>query len=303
MSTGDFRACMLRTLPSVVLVCLLTLPVAAQSKGGTIAFTTNDEGMPVIPVTVGEATSLSVVLDTGGGLAVLAPSVIERVHGVPAGQFTGFRMTGEQLNIPLFTISRLVIGPMEKKDVLVGSWDVLDKIHLDGLVSLSQFRDQPFTLDFDNRILIFETAKTLAKRRASAVLSPIQLDDFRGISLDMFSQFLLAGRPGQCEIDTGSPISTINARYMKSLGIQPDDKDVRKVEKRTIAGGSEIRYDARVPGIALASSPKIEIQHPRVSFVDIIYDCVVGVDFWSGKTLTVDISNRQIMVSAASSSR
>ncbi len=286
-----------------MLFCFLALPMAAQSKGGTIAFTTNQDGMPVIPVTAGEATTLSVILDTGGGLAVLAPSVIEKVHGVPAGQFTGFRMTGERLNIPLFTIPRLAIGPMEKKDVLVGSWDVLDKIHIDGIVSLSQFRDQPFTLDFGSKTLIFESAKTLAKRRANAVVSPIQLDDLRGISLDMFSQFLIAGHPGQCEVDTGSPISTVNTRYMKSLGIEPDGKDVRKVEKRTIAGAPEIRYDTRVSGITLAASPKIDIQHPQVSFVDIIYDCVVGVDFWAGKTLTVDIPNRQIMLSAASASR
>jgi hypothetical protein len=303
MPSSESCARVLRRLSYAMLLSLLALPMAAQSKGGTIAFTTNEDGMPVIPVTAGEGTLLSVVLDTGGGLAVLAPSVIEKVHGVPAGQFTGFRMTGERLNIPLFTIPRLVIGPTERKDVLVGSWDVLDKIHLDGLVSLSQFRDQPFTLDFDNKTLIFETAKTLAKRRVNAVVSPIQLDDVRGISLDMFSQFLIAGHPGQCEIDTGSPIATANVRYMKSLGIEPDGKDVRKVEKRTIAGAPEVRYDTRVSGIALAASPKVDIEHPRVSFVDIIYDCVVGVDFWSGKTLTVDIPNRQIMVSPVSSSR
>jgi len=285
-----------------MLVCFLTLPMAAQTKSRTIAFTTNEEGMPVIAVTAGAATRLSVVLDTGGGLAVLAPSVIEKVHGAPAGQFTGFRMTGERLNIPLFTIPRLVIGPMEERDVLVGSWDVLDKIHVDGLISLSQFRDQAFTLDFANKTLTFEIRKTLDKRRANAVVSPIRLDDFRDVSLDMFSEFLIAGHPGQCEIDTGSPVSTVNTRYMKPLGIQPDDKDVRKVEKRTIAGGTEIRYDTKVSGIALAAAPKIDIRHPQISFVDVIYDCVVGVDFWSGKTLTVDTPDRQIMVSAVSSS-
>lgn len=273
--------------------------MVAQPKTRTIAFTTNSDGMPVIPVTVGEATQLSVVLDTGGGLAVLAPSVIEKVHGIPAGQFTGFRMTGERLDIPLFTIPRLVIGPMEKKDVLVGSWDVLDKIHLDGLVSLSQFRDQPFTLDFGSKMLTLETPKTLANRRASAAVSSIKFDDVRSVSLDMFSQFLLAGHPGQCEIDTGSPISTITTRYMKALGVEPDSKDVRKVERKTIAGAPEIRYDTSLSEIALAASPKIAILHPRVSFVDVIYDCVLGVDFWSGKALTVDIPGRQIMVSTS----
>lgn len=284
---------------SAMLLLLLTLPVAAQSKIISIAFTTNPDGMAVIPVTVGEATPLNVVLDTGAGLAVLAPSVIEKVRGVPAGEFSGFRMTGERLDISLYSIPRLAIGPMEQKNVLVGSWDVLDKIHLDGIVSLSQFRNQPFTLDFVNRMLTFETVKTLANRRASAVVSPIQLDDVRGISIDIFSQFLLAGHPRQCEVDTGSPTSTLNTRYMKPLDIQEDGKDVRKVQRRTIAGVPEVRYDTHISEIALAA--KIRIEHPPVSFVDVIYDCVVGVDFWAGKSLTVDIPGRDLMVSTAAS--
>ena len=300
MSNGNPCPLVLQKLLFGLFLCTLTLPIVAQPPARAVAFTTNSDGMPIIPVTAGEATPLTLILDTGAGLAVLAPSVIEKVHGIPAGQFTGFRMTGERLDIPLFTIPRLVIGPMEKKDVLVGSWDVLDKLHLDGIVSLSQFKDQPFTLDFGNKLLIFENAKTLAQRRANAVVSPIQLDDFRGVSLDMFSQFLLAGRPGQCDIDTGSPISTVNIRYMKLLGVDPDSKDVRKVERKTIAGAPEIRYDTRLPEIALATAPKVDILHPQISFVDVIYDCVVGVDFWSGKALTVDIPDRQIMVSTPS---
>lgn len=296
---------MLNTLPrsraltfifSALLLMILTMPMLAQSNTTSIAFTTNSDGMAMIPVTVGESTPIKVILDTGAGLAVLAPSVIEKVHGVPAGVFTGFRMTGERLDISVYRIPRMAIGPTEQKDVLVGSWDVLDKLHLDGIVSLSQFKDQPFTLDFGKKLLTFETAKTLAKRRIDAVISPIQLDDVRGISIDMFAQFLLAGQPGQCEIDTGSPISTLNIRYMKLLDIQEDGKDVRKIQRRTIAGVPEVRYDTHISEIALAASPKISVAHPPVSFVDTIYDCVVGVDFWAGKAVTVDIPGRQIIV-------
>jgi Aspartyl protease len=281
---------------SAMLLMLLTMPMLAQSKTASIAFTTNSDGMAMIPVTVGESTPIQVVLDTGAGLAVLAPSVIEKIHGVPAGVFTGFRMTGERLDISLYKIPRMTIGPIEQKDVLVGSWDVLDRLHLDGIVSLSQFKDQPFTLDFGKKLLTFETAKTLAKRRTDAVVSPIQLDEVRGISIDMFAQFLLAGQPGQCEIDTGSPTSTLNIRYMKPLDIQEDGKDVRKIQRRTIAGVPEVRYDTHISEIALAASPKVSVAHPPVSFGDVIYDCVVGVDFWAGKEVTVDIPGRQLTV-------
>lgn len=84
---------------------------------------------------------------------------------------------------------------------------------------------------------------------------------------------------------------------MQPLGIEKDGKDVRKIERRTIAGAAQIRYDTKLPHIALTGAPQISLAHPAVEFSDIIYDCVIGLDFWSGKTLTVDIPGHQILVS------
>ena len=52
----------------------------------------------------------------------------------------------------------------------------------------------------------------------------------------------------------------------------------------------------RSAGIALADHPGIGLEHPRVSFADIIYDCVIGIEFWSGRTLTIDIPHLQLIV-------
>jgi hypothetical protein len=35
-----------------------------------------------------------------------------------------------------------------------------------------------------------------------------------------------------------------------------------------------------------------------VSFSDIIYDCVVRINFWSGKVVTIDIARLQLIVAA-----
>jgi hypothetical protein len=40
----------------------------------------------------------------------------------------------------------------------------------------------------------------------------------------------------------------------------------------------------------------VAVEHPRVSFANIIYDCAVGVDFWAGKVVTFDIPGRQLIV-------
>jgi hypothetical protein len=287
----------MRKMVSIAVCLLMTLPLLAESKAVSIPFVTNSDGMVIVGATIGGNIPIHVIFDTGAGVDVFPPSLIEKVHGKPAGQFTGFRMTGERLDIPLFVIPELSVGPVTKKNVLVGSFDVLDQMHLEGIVSLNDFRQQPVTFDFPNKQVIFESKKSLAARRSTGSSAPLQVDDERGVILDIFSQFLLANQAGQCEIDTGSQSATVNMRYMAALGIDKDAKDVKKRERRTIAGATQVRYDTDLPGISLAAAAHVGLAPAHVSFSDIIYDCVVGVEFWAGRAFTVDISDRQIVVS------
>jgi hypothetical protein len=212
------------------------------------------------------------------------------------GQFSGFRMTGERLDIPLFVISELSVGPIVKKDAIVGSWKELDNVHLEGLISVSSFRQQPFTFDFVHKIIVFETPLTLDQRRLEGKPSRLAFNDQRGISLDIFADFLIGAESSQCEIDTGSPGPTVSRRLMVVLGIPKSGKEVRMHQSHTRGGIVESRYETTVPRIALTSWPAIALVRPKVLFSDIIYDCVVGVNFWSGKSVTFDIANRELIV-------
>lgn len=280
---------------------LITSPLLAKPKPVSIPLTTNSDGMVIVPATLGATVPMHVILDTGAGLDVIAPSLIAKVHGRPAGQFTGFRMWGERLDIALFTVPEISVGPLVKKNALVGTWDVLDQLHLDGIISTNDFRRQPFTLDFANKQLVFETGKTLSKRKAEGSLAPLQMDDERGITLDLFSEFAFGKQTGQCEIDTGSPKATISTRYMADLGIDKDAKDVRKQERKTIAGAAIVNYWTTLQQISLAAAPQVSLAPAKVAFSDIIYDCVIGLDFWHDRALTIDIPDRQLIVSAPSS--
>ena len=290
----------MKKLIAAILFLLISLPLLAKSKPAAIPFTLNSDGMVVVTATLGGTIPMHVILDTGAGLDVLAPSLIEKVHGRPAGQFTGFRMTAERLDIALFIVPELAVGPVVKKDALVGTWDVLDQMHLDGIISAGDFRQQPFTLDFPNKQLIFETEKSLGKRKADGKLALLQTDDARGISLDLFSRFTFGKQTEQCNIDTGSPKATISTRYMADLGIDKDGKDVRKQAHKTIGGADVVNYWTTLPQISLASAPQVSLAPARVSFTDIIYDCVIGVDFWHDRVVTIDIPDRQLIVPLAS---
>jgi hypothetical protein len=276
---------------------------SGPSAGGPVVvhFTTAG-GLLLVPASAG-AVPIQAILDTGAGLDILPPSLIAKLHGRPAGQFSAHRMTGERLDVPLFVVPEISIGAAVTKDAVVGAWDMLDTLHVDGIISVNQLRGRPFTIDFADSALTFETPQSLARRRSAGRSSPLQVDDRRGIALDLFAPFLIGDQPGQCELDTGSQTARASLRYMAALGIAPDRGDVVKVERPTITGATEVRYTTRVPMIALASAPAIARSRPRVFFSDIIYDCVIGTEFWSGLALTIDIAGRELIVSREVSAR
>jgi hypothetical protein len=90
---------------------------------------------------------------------------------------------------------------------------------------------------------------------------------------------------------------------MAPLAIDKDGKDVKKREQKNSDGVTTVRYMTTLPKIALAAAPEIAIANAPTTFADIIYDCVVGLDFWLGKVLTIDISGRQLIASDSSLSR
>jgi hypothetical protein len=271
---------------------------SAQRIPPAVPFTiASDTGLMMIAGATGPQNVSSFVFDTGAGLTVLAQSLVDKLGGKPAGQYTGFRLSGERLDVQLYIIPELSIGPVTQRQVLVGGWDGLDKLHLSGIIALSFFRNQPFTLDFQHQQLFFETGISLAHRRSTGNLVSIQLDDQRGISLDIFAPFLVSSHPAQCEVDTGSQGNIFSSRYMKLLGLDANSSGVRKSEHTSILGNKEYRYNATLPTLQLEGNPSTAQQQTPTLFEDIIYDCNVGIGFWAGHLVTFDIPDKVLIVS------
>jgi hypothetical protein len=287
----------MRNTPVVIVVLLIAISaVAASKKPVEIPFTSSPEGLLIVPATLGGTIPAHLIFDTGAGLDVLAPSVVEKLHGKPAGEFTAFRMRGDRLDVSLFIVPEIAVGAMVKKNALVGTWDLLDKLHLEGIVSLNDFRQQPVTIDFANKVVAFETAKSLTRRHTVGKASPLRSNDQRGVALDIFSDFLIDNQTGDCEIDTGSQNATVSTRFMELLAIDKNGPNVQKREEKNAVGMPVVRYSTTLPKITLVAAPQIGLNSAPTSFSDIIYDCVIGIDFWAGKALTIDIPGRQLLV-------
>jgi Aspartyl protease len=277
--------------------------IVAQRPPERIPFAPASDGLWRISGSTGSADPHEFILDTGAGITVLSQRLVVKLGGKPAGQYTGFRMTGERLDLQLYTIPELRIGPIVRKQVLVAGWAGLDNLpidgttlHLEGIVALDFFRDQPVTLDFEHHQLLFETPDSLAQRRRTETTVPALLDDERGLSFTLFAPFLVGSHPAECEVDTGSQMYVVNLRYMDMLGMQKESEAVKKLEHTSILGTKEVRYQA-TSSIALEGLPASGLQNVPVLFEDLIYDCNVGTEYWAHRAVTFDIPHKSLIVS------
>src|SRR5581483_2369933 len=268
----------------------------APTRPVVIPFTTTPDGFVLLPATVGGNIPVHLILDTGAGFDVLAQSLVDRQHLTPTSQFTGFVFSGDRIDVSLFNVSTVALSSFERQNVTVAGLALLDQVHQDGIVSMSAFRHQPITIDFVNKVVVLETPTSLAARRKAGTAVPIQLDDDRGIALDMYARFLLGSDTAQCIIDTGSPSATISLRYLVALGVDTADTAVHKHRTQNAAGAMLTRYGTNIARLSLLAPKSVTAELPRVSFANIIYDCAVGVDFWAGKVVTFDIAGRELIV-------
>ncbi|HKE36763.1 MAG TPA: hypothetical protein VKB39_04985, partial [Candidatus Baltobacteraceae bacterium] len=51
-----------------------------------------------------------------------------------------------------------------------------------------------------------------------------------------------------------------------------------------------------ISSIELDGAPQTKIEHPQVKYDNLIYDCMVGNDFWQGRSYTLEIVNRAMWV-------
>jgi hypothetical protein len=240
---------------------------------------TVDAGMVKVNASINGAPPGPMLVDLGAGVDVLSGQAARRAHLKTDDVFTGWRMRGDRIDLPIGTITSIAIGPTLVNGPWVTEWDALDGHGVDGLISASQFRNVPVTFDYVHRVLTFEDADSLALRTNGATRVPLLLQDDRGISLGIFARFDFGhGQSGLCEIDTGSQGIFLAKRFAEKFGLA--------------AGIATARLDA----IGLYGAPSVDGKPMDVRFGDLIYDCNVGNDFWKGRVFTLDIPHKALYV-------
>lgn len=275
--------------------CLASTHNPEQSR---YPFTLSEGGLIFIEVTVNN-TKGKFILDTGAGLHVLSKGFAQALTARPAGRYTGFRNTGERLDLDLFQLDSISIGQFRERNPIVAIWDVLDNFKIDGVLSARFFEHRAVTLDFKNHELVFEDGRGIARRLRAGRVVPLKIMEDRNKALGLFVDLKIGkSLTAECELDTGlDAILILDARLMRSLGLDENSANVKRTETKGNTGLTEIRYRAVVPRISLPGAPAVGIERPEATFKQhLIFDGVVGVGFWLGREVTFDIPRRRLIV-------
>jgi aspartyl protease len=279
-----------------VFILLISSAGHAQSF---IPFELTPQGHMMVKVKVNGVEG-NFIFDTGAGLTLVTKAFSEKLGKLHKqdGSYTAFRATGEKLTADLYDAKTVALGNFVESNPVITIFDV-NLGPIDGLVSLMSFRKQPFTIDYTDKKIIFETNKSMSGIRKSGQHIPLQLEVGRDKALTIFAYFMVNNKLNlQFSIDSGAGNSVyrINAGYISALEVDTATASKRIIPSEFNPAIKTIIYQANVRSISAAASPAIQCRDVKASFIEgLIYDGIMSLN-WIGKKITFDLIKSEMIV-------
>ncbi len=266
----------------LALICglLATAPYAAHASetGGSVPLGTFRGMQPTLKVTVAghEGTFL---LDTGGGVTIISPTLAKSVKCDPWGNVVGLRMTGQRMDLPHCDNVSIALGETAYRIPAAVVFDIMsmagkDAPALDGSLALDIFADKAITIEQAKNHLIVESEASLAARTRHAIEVPIRLvREAEGLALSVVVGVPTSKGMAWMELDTGNDASVVVlSKYIAPLlGVYPASHSSRQIKV------------ALAPGIVLEGSARI--------IDDLVMDGNIGIPFLRAWNITLDLKH------------
>ena len=192
------------------------------------------------------------LFDTGGGVTMVTPHTAAASGCRPWGQVTGFRATGERMDLPRCDNVLLMLGG---RTFIAPTAAVLDLQrmmppgipHLSGMIALDVFAGGAITIRAAAHELIVETPASLLRRVTGATPVPIRLvRDAEGLALTVDGAVQTPAGRAWMELDTGNggPI-LVGEHVAKPLELATTDEH-SQAATYALVGGIPVRGPARV---------------------------------------------------------
>jgi hypothetical protein len=283
----------------LLFIALLLLTTTVSHAQSAIPFELTPQGHIMLRAKVNGVEG-NFILDTGAGLTLITKTFSDKVGSLHKqdGSYTAFRATGEQLTADLFNAETVALGNFVERNPVLTIFDV-NLGPIDGLISLMSFKEQPFTIDYTHKKLIFESDKQLSAIRKSGRQIPLQLEDSREKALAIFAYFTVNDKLTlQFSIDSGAGnnVYRLNSRHIPALGIDTTNATKITIPSEFNPKVKTVIYQGNVKSIVAKASPDIQCRDVKASFIDgLIYDGIVSLN-WIGQQVTFDLKRREMIV-------
>jgi hypothetical protein len=222
------------------------------------------------------------LFDTGEGVSTISPAFAKDIGCQPWGRITGFRMTGERLDLPHCDEVTFELSGQSMCAPAVGLLDIMallgpDAPRVDGSFGLDLFAGRVITL-VPRKAIIVESAASLASRLASARELPIRLvRDSEGIALSVNGAVRTTAGTAWMELDTGNGGSLIVANHIAPLLGLGTDLSTPTPARFELANGIVVEGAARTR--------------------DLTMDGNIGAQFLNAWALTLDLDRGRAWLS------
>ncbi|MFD2100279.1 retropepsin-like aspartic protease [Flagellimonas iocasae] len=277
---------------------LITFSQNQASEPIQVPFVLTPEGHIIIQAKVNGIDG-TFIFDTGAGINLITQKFGDKVGSLEETHhfYTGHRATGEALQANLWNYDSLQIGDFIEAN---GQTAVLNfDFPIDGLISLTPFKNQPFTIDFENKLLTIESPQSLDQIRSEADFeTPLAITNDRNISLDIFAHvFLNDTLELLVGLDSGAGFGVyrFSSRYMETLGV--NSTQIKNEFRPSPFNPDEgnMYYFTKLDKLS-SLDKKSGVENFNATFIDgLIYEGITGLD-WIGQKITIDLPNQKMFV-------
>lgn len=210
----------------VIILCSIYASIANAQI--TVPLKNYFRSLKYIEVTI-EGNNCNFLFDTGGGLTLVSPTIVELLNKKAYGNSVGYRMSGERIDTPLCDSVIINIEGQDFYHQEVGVFDIMtllpeDFKRVDGLISLKTFENSIIGLDLNKNLLTIENDQTAKVKKANMQLIPSRFANGpSGIELNLFLRITEEDKYWWFLFDTGNIAKTkVNKQVVDAWGLVSD---------------------------------------------------------------------------------
>jgi hypothetical protein len=227
------------------------------------------------------------LVDTGSGVSLVGLAFAKRIGCTPWGQISGFRLTGERLDLPRCDDVRITLPdgtalpPVTAAAIDLASVLAKGDDPVDGSLALDALDGKVFTLDVGAGTLQFETPASLQARITTAVEVPVRIARYGSSARGVAAYALSKTAKGDLwlELDTGGDAPVLLPTSMAAE-----------------AGADPAIQKAQPYVLKVAGADRDVTQETRAVVRDMVRDGVIGMPVLVRWRLTFDLAHDRLWI-------